>query len=237
MKTKILAMAGLMAIVPFVSCDNNLVAYEQNDLKIFVEKGDNWMHDFPLFWGIEIKNSPQIAIWVEDLEGNYLSTIYVTRKIATQSWTASGGNRRKEALPAWSYSRGVQYDDGLYLPTKNEPLTDGVSGATPKGSFDVKLRPMGEHKRFIIKVELNHSTDWNESYPENAKEGTSGYSGGEEGSGQPAVVYSVEIDLNSPEKTYVALLIGHSSPDGTDGNIYPDTSSLTSALSIVKGIM
>lgn len=77
-------------------CNRDLVEYDSNDLKISIEKGEEWLHNFPLFLGINIKNPPQIAIWTEDMEGNYLSTVYVTHKIATQSWQASGGNRRKE---------------------------------------------------------------------------------------------------------------------------------------------
>ena len=61
-----------------------------------------------LFLGINKKNPPQIAIWTEDMKGHYLSTVYVTHKIATQSWQFSGGNRRKEALPHWCYQRGVE---------------------------------------------------------------------------------------------------------------------------------
>ena len=75
-------------------CNRDLVEYDSNDLKISIEKGEEWLHNFPLFLGINIKNPPQIAIWTEDMEGNYLSTVYVTHKIATQSWQASGGNRR-----------------------------------------------------------------------------------------------------------------------------------------------
>ena len=67
-------------------CNRDLVEYDSNDLKISIEKGEEWLHNFPLFLGINIKNPPQIAIWTEDMEGNYLSTVYVTHKIATQSW-------------------------------------------------------------------------------------------------------------------------------------------------------
>lgn len=191
-----------------------------------VKKGDEWLHNFPMFLGIERKNPPQIAIWVEDLAGNYITSIYVSHKIATESWQSNDGNRRKEALPVWCYARGIQYSDGLYLPTEDEPLVDGISGATPQDNFDVKMRPVGNLKQFVVKVELNHSTDWNDNYPKNAKES----------SGQPAVVYATEIDLNSNQKQYTATLIGHSSPDGSNGGIYPDTSSLTSALKIAKEI-
>lgn len=232
-----MTMIGVLLIALFNGgCKKELVEYNSNDLKICVEKGEEWLHDFPLFLGINKKNPPQIAIWTEDLEGHYLSTIYVTHKIATQSWQASGGNRRKEALPHWCHQRGIAYEDGLYLPTKKSPLTDGITGATPRGSFDVRLAPAGRLRKFIVKVEINHSTDFNDAFPESAKEGDSNYSGGKKGSGQPAVVYAAEVDLTSGEKKFVAELIGHSSADGSSGDITADTSSLTTALHIVKSI-
>nr|WP_129735455.1 hypothetical protein [Parabacteroides goldsteinii] len=234
-KTTILAGLGTV-LLTCCSCNNDLVEYENNDLKITVEKGDSWLHDFPLFLGISKKNPPQIAIWLEDTKGNYLSTVYVTHKIATQTWLASGKNRRKEALPHWCYSRGVEYEDGLYLPTKKSPFTDGLTGATPHSGFDVKVHPGNELKQFRVKIEINHSTDFNDNYPKSAKEGDSNYSGGKEGSGQPAVIYAIDIDLASGRKEYTAELIGHSSADGSDGAIYPDTSSLTTALQIIKQI-
>jgi hypothetical protein len=233
MKVINLAIAGIAALGALTSCNEELEIYKQGDVKILVTKGDEWLHNFPVFLGINKKNPPQIAIWVEDLAGNYITSIYVSRKIATASWQSNGGNRRKEALPVWCYVRGVRYPDGLYLPTEDEPLADGISGATPHGNFDVKIRPVGDLKQFVVKIELNHSADWNDNYPGNAKEGDADYSGG---SGQPAVVYAAEIDLNSSRKQYTATITGHSSPDGSNGDIYSDTSSLTSALNIVKEI-
>lgn len=225
-----------LSLLSFSSCQQELIEYSQGDIKVCVEQGSEWLHDFPLFLGIKKKNPPQIAVWLEDTQGNYLSTLYVTHKIATQSWQASGGNRRKEALPHWCYSRGVKYTDDLYLPTKNQPLVDGISGATPQGSFDVKLRTKDMLKQFVVKVEINHSTDFNEYYPKSAQEGEQNYSGGKEGSGQPAVIYAALVDLTSGKKSFEATLVGHSSPDGTSGAIYEDVSELTTALHIVKQI-
>lgn len=236
MKTKILVIAGITVMGLLAACNKDLITYEQGDIKISVEKGDAWLHDFPLFLGIELKNPPQMAIWIEDMAGNYMASIYVTHRIATESWRSNNGNRRKESLPVWCFSRGVKYSDGLYLPTKKEPLTDGISGATPHGSFDVKMRPVGDLRQFVVKIELNHSTDWNDNYPKNATEGDTNYSGGKGGSGQPAIVYSATIDLDSAQKQYTAEIRGHSSPDGSGGEIYTDMSSLTSAMNIVKEI-
>lgn len=236
MKAKKLTVAGVIAIVMLTSCSKDLVTYEQGEIKVYVKEGSEYTHDFELFWGITKPSKPQMAIWVEDLLGNYISTIYVTHTIATQSWTAAGGDRRKSALPVWCHSRGIQYSDGLYLPTKDQPVTDGISGATPKGSYDVKIRPFEDLKQFVVKIEVNHSTDWNDSYPKNAKEEDANYSGGKGGSGQPALVYAAEVDLESGQTLFNATLLGHSSPDGSDGKIYPDTSTLSSALNIIKEI-
>lgn len=239
MKTsKVFTLLGLGAATAgaLTSCNNELLEYQHGDIQVVVEKGDAWLHDFPLFLGIEKKNPPQIAMWIEDMSGKYISTIYVTHKIATESWQANKGNRRKEALPAWCYARGVVYPDGLYVPTKDEPVTDAVTGATPQGSFDIKMTPVGSLSQFVVKVEVNHSTDWNDNYPKNAQEGDSNYSGGKEGSGQPAVVYAATVDLASGVKQYKASLIGHSSPNGSNGAVDADTSSLTTATHIVKEI-
>lgn len=234
MKAKLFAVIGIAAAGILNSCNKDLITYKQDDLKITIREGKHWLHDFPLFAGIKQKNAPQIAIWVEDMNSKYITTIYVSYKIATESWI--GNKRHKEALPVWCHARGILYPDGLYLPTKENPLTDGISGATPRGSFDLKIHPVGNLSEFVVKIELNHSTDWNDYYPKNAEESDPGYSGGKEGSGQPAVIYAANIDLNSGKKQFTAILIGHSSPDGTNGDICPDTSSLTSALEIVKEI-
>lgn len=55
-----------MALLACCSCNNDLVEYKSNDLKITLQKGESWLHDFPLFLGISRKNPPQIAIWLED---------------------------------------------------------------------------------------------------------------------------------------------------------------------------
>ncbi|NDV66182.1 hypothetical protein D0T60_13160 [Bacteroides sp. 224] len=215
---------------------NQALEFGSGNIKVSVEQGSEWLHDFPLFWFIKKKNAPQIAMWIEDLDGNFLSTIYVSEKLAKQSWTAAGGNRRKESLPCWSYAQGKQYADGLYLPTKDEPLPDAVTGATPKGSFTTNIQMDEDIKLFVIKCEFNHSVDFNKFYPKDAKEGDSNYSGGKMGSGQPAIVYQVMVDLNNKQREFKGELIGHSSPDGSDGKVYSDTSQLTTALDIIKGI-
>lgn len=222
-----------MACLGFTSCGQNELNFEKGDLKITVETGENWLHDFPLFMGIKVKNPPQFAIWLTDLDSNYVGTVFCTHKIAREGWVMNKGNRRREALPFWSHSRGVKEADGLYLPTKENPLADAVTGATPKDDYVIRLRPeLGDH--FLIWAEFNHSTDFNATWPKNAAEGTPAYSGGKEGSGQPALVYRAEINLDSPADEWTFQLVGHSSPDGSDGKLYEDLEGVDSALKMVK---
>lgn len=216
------------------SCEKEDLSFESRDIEIEIAPGDHWLHDFPLLLGLTKKNPPQFAIWLEDTSGNYISTVFVTYKIATEGWINNNGNRRKEALPYWCHQRGVVYEDGLLLPTKKHPLTDGITGATPKADKTIKITPENLKKPFVIKAEFNHSVDFNSYYPKNAKKGAANYSGGTEGSGQPAVIYSATI---YPETTHAVLqLIGHSSPDGSTGDIYTDMQTLTTAKTIVKSI-
>lgn len=226
-------MLGIMIF--FVSCKNEEpLTYSKGDVKISVEAGENWIHKFPMFLGIELDNPPQFAIWLENINGQYLSTIYVTEKIATQGWVSSGGNRRKEALPHWCHQRGVIYEDGLYLPTKKQPITDAQTGATPKSDKEIKILLSDFTIPVVIKAEFNHSTDFNDFFPKTAKEGDWNYSGGEMGSGQPAAIYA---DTIYPFQYQTELkLIGRSSSDGTNGQIYTDLEKLTSAKSIVKSV-
>lgn len=217
------------------SCGKENLDFQKGDLCISVKTGENWLHDFPLLMGIKIKNAPQFAIWITDLDSNYIGTIYCTHKIAREGWRANKGNRRKEALPFWVHSRGVKEADGLYLPTKKHPLTDAVTGATPKDDYTLRLTP-ATPSRFLLFAEFNHSTDFNDAYPKHAVEGAPTYSGGEEGSGQPALVYCAEIDLTADREEWTLQLIGHASPDGTDGKLYTDMQGITTASSIVQQI-
>lgn len=224
----------LTSIVGFSSCKEEELAFTEGDVKIEIQTGEHWLHDFPLFLGISKKNPPQFAVWIEDTSGNYISTVFATYKIATEGWQSNNGNRRKEALPYWCYQRGVVYEDGLMLPTKAHPLTDGITGATPKKNNTLLLKPTNFTEPIVIKAEFNHSIDFNDSFPKNALEGDLNYSGGNMGSGQPAIIYAGT--LNPGAKELELQIIGYSSPDGSTGNIYTDMDKLSTAKTIVGKI-
>jgi len=84
----------------------------------------------------------------------------------------------------------------------------------------LQLRLKSFNEPVVIKAEFNHSIDFNEFFPEDAKVGDANYSGGDMGSGQPAIVYAGTI---YPETKDMELqIIGHISPDGSNGNINTD---------------
>jgi hypothetical protein len=179
-----------------------------------------------------VDNPPQFAVWIEDDTGDYIQTVFVTRKTATEGWIFNKGNRHIEAVPRWMHQRNILDSDGYLLPSKKEPLIDGVSGATPKKEIEILFSPDPALTRFRIVLEINHSTDFNTAWPESAAEGSAGWSGGSEGSGQPSLVYSELIDLSGPGP-WLLLLDGHGSPDGSDGEINTDVTGMTTALSIL----
>ncbi|MGB4033130.1 MAG: hypothetical protein GX467_02300 [Rikenellaceae bacterium] len=91
--TRLIMLAFLFCMT---SCQKEELHFKEGDMEITVNPGEQWLHDFPLFLGFKQKNTPQFAIWIEDISGNYLATIFVTRKIATEGWIFNKGNRRKE---------------------------------------------------------------------------------------------------------------------------------------------
>lgn len=227
---------GVVSAVGGWSCSSAPVQHGAGEMAVVIEPGENWLHDFKLPLGLQRKNAPQLAVWLTDTTGRYLKTLYVTQKTASQGWLFSGGSRRPEALPRWSHTRGVRYEDGLYLPTRRKPLSDAVTGATPRGTFRVRFSAEELPTVYMVWVEVNHSTDFNDAYPREAEPDAPGWSGGRMGSGQPAVVYAAKIDSREKSLPAEAELVGHSAPDGADGSLCRDVSELTSALKIVRNI-
>jgi hypothetical protein len=193
---------------------------EKGDLQIRVSTGAAWLHRYSLLQ----KNPPQIALWAETTAGTFAGTLFASRKAATGTWLFSGGNPRKEALPVWSSRKASE-------------KPDGITGASPARDFELALTPRAEMPRaFVLFAEVNHSTDFNDAYPKKAKPGEADYSGGEGGSGQPSLVYRCDVNLDAAVVCYEFTLVGHGSPDGSDGRIDADLSGVTDALDIVRRI-
>ncbi len=213
-------------------------------VEISVVPGSHYLHDFPLFLGISLHNPPQMVLWAETLDGQFIDTLMVSKKIGEMKWIkgskdpiGDGQIRRLEALPVWEWKRGVLASDGLPLPTEDSPIPDDISHATPKSDFSIKTDVAKSNNEAYLYFEVNHSTDFNIKYPADALKESENYNGGLMGSGQPALVYKAYVNFSTPElssKTFE--LIGHSSPSGTDGSIYTDMQGIDSALEIIDSI-
>ena len=182
------------------------------EITVSVGAGQHWKQ----------KSEPQFAVWLEDADGNYIKTIYVTGKASKKRWVFSPKEGRPESLPVWynackqEGAAATSADDGQQL--------DAVTSATPKGGviFSTEI----EDKSYIIKAEFNTSFDYNDFY---TKKSTGV-------NGQPSVVYSAEIPEGfSKDSGEIKLeFSGCGSIDGSDGGLHTDDSNLTTAKSIVK---
>lgn len=212
---------------------------------IQVTAGEHFTHKLRVMPLIRVSNAPQMAAWCETTDGEFLTTLFVTDRIATQSWRGAPADpaptesiRRPESLPVWSHRRGEIYADGLPVPTRENPMPDAVTTATPKADFRMAtLLPRG-YETLVVYFEVNHSADFNDSFTAEADEREANYSGGEWGSGQPALVYRTEVHIpDIRDGQPVALeLVGHSSPDGSTGAIAGDLETITTATEIVDSV-
>jgi hypothetical protein len=142
--------------------------------------------------------------------------------------------RRPAALPYWGHKRGVQAEDGLYMPSQAQPMEDAITGATPKTNFTLKTQtPKADARRFNVLFEINQSWDWNHYWHNNKFPDDEEY----KTSAQPALVYKATIDLDSGNEIFEMKAIGHSHWSGATGELFTDTSTLTTALEIAKSIV
>ncbi len=187
-------------------------------------------------------NHPTFAVWLENNDGYFLRTLFVTRSFGTGTFRygdAAGGEwksgqiRRPAALPYWEHKAGAAQGKIIYLPDAEHPVPDALTGATPKGSFILKTRGDKENPaRVRLLLEINQTWDWNAYWTNDKFPGDREYMT----SCQPALVYAAEIDLTKEGAVYDLLPVGRSSHSGADGNLYQDLETLTTALEIAGKI-
>jgi hypothetical protein len=214
----LLLLASLTPL--FASGENEIVQTESGEgrlLRVNIEEGESFRHRMKIAPLIHIKNSPQMALWCETEEGEFLSTLFVTERAANSSWRKAPGDpsekgaiARPSALPVWfhasSYTAAkepltVQSASDEQAPgggdTGGRENADAVSSATPKKNFTIlcSLPSTVETKNHSLQLyfEVNNSTDFNDYYRKDAEKGSPAYSGGPWGSGQPSLIYRAEI--------------------------------------------
>ena len=189
-------------------------------------------------------NHPSFAIWIEDLDSNYIETLYVTKYFATGifghgeteqgKWKNEPGEvRRPAALPYWSHKRNIKASDGLYAPSPGTAVPDALTGATPKGNFKLMTgSKISGDKKFRVLFEVNQPWDSNDFWTNNKFPGDFNY----ETSLQPALVYETIVSPEISKTEYVFKPIGHSHPSGATGELFTDLSTLSTSLEIFSKV-
>ncbi len=186
-------------------------------IRAAVTSGSEWKGKF----------APQLALWIQDSEGDFFQTIFVTKKASQKKFVFAPKDGRPESLPVWYHSGGnfsaPQFEDGI----------DAVTSATPKGGFEVvqEMR-LEQGKKYFIFAEVNKSFDYNEFYPKKAEKNSAEYSGV---NGQPSAVYCAEIGLENSEVEME--LAGTGAVDGKSGSIENKAETLTTAKNLVEKIL
>lgn len=233
----------LIASILLISCQQKKIAEAPLNI-IQTNKGEKGIPVEIKFLSGRYHNHPTFSFWVEDLEGNYIETLYVTQYLAKGfyghgslgegKWDSKPGPaKRPSTLPYWLHRWSNNPDKKSTLPSPENPVPDAITGATPPGDFVLETvidKPVAE--KFRVMMEINQPWDWNEFWNNSLHPGDFDYAV----SCQPALVYSVEIDRNQPGKDFYLNPIGHSHYSGVDGELYTDISTLTTAKEIVNKV-
>ena len=191
------------------------------DLSIGINPGQEYTHT-KWFVVIPMNLTPQMAFWVEDSRGRFVSSLFITEKAAEGSWKGGGDVTRPEALPVYFH----RYESAKSIDT--------LSGATPKQkdaksrewSRTLHIKP-GEYR---LMGEVNSSFDYNAAFQK--QEGNV--------NGQPSLIYAAEFKVAPSGSAWPTSLtlqpIGHGDPQGKNGNIVYTTEGLTTALELVDKV-
>jgi hypothetical protein len=153
---------------------------------------------------------PQVAVWVEDADGSYLGTVYVTGKIVKGSWMAAPAAGRPEALPVWSHLRQGDLDSVSAATSAGETRRDSdLASRLPPGDY-------------VVKLETNRSYDYNATYTKD----NAGVCG------QPSIVYRAPITVGKGPARAGFAPLGTGSLDGSDGDIHAGLSGIDTALEL-----
>ena len=186
---------------------------------------------------------PLMAIWLEDVDSNYIQTLFVAKSVAEgvfkygrqekNRWVEAP-KRAPQTLPYWAHKRGVKASDGLFMPEPGNEVPDAYSGPTPVTGFILNSKAdTALPVTFRVMLEINQNWDWNEYWTNNKYPDDEFY----KMSCQPALVYEALVDGRSASASYKMKVIGHSHYSGRTGELFRDLSTITTALNIADSII
>jgi len=240
---KIINLSIVIVLVLFFSCKTNQKQVEVLNYKDSINVLSNLNDEeikITMYKGVSF-NYPSFVVWQEDLDGNYIRTIFITQSYAkgifshemvgdTMWLNNSGPSFQPAALPYWTFKKG-KIDNLTYVPTSEHPYVDGFSGETPKSDFRFSTVVKNDNDKYRILVEVNQTWDWNKYWTNNKYPDNNAY----KHSAQPSVIYSVTV--NKDDEVFYLNPIGHGDPKGESGKLYTDLSTLTTAKEIFKQIV
>lgn len=174
-----------------------------------------WFLIFPF------KKGAQAAAWVEDADGNFLGTIFVTEKTGSGKWVSAPDSGRPESLPVWSFA------------SASSAGADAVTAATSSVMEKKTIPPLFPEKKetYTVYLEVNQSYDWNSVWAKKLPK-ESRFSNGV--NGQPSLVYAASFNTPEGEGRYTLYPAGTGHPLGKDGNIRNDFEGIDSAFFIIE---
>ena len=190
-------------------------------------------------------NHPSFVFWIEDIEGNYIQTLFITAYVGSGTFRyADAGNFkwkneqgesiRPSSLPYWSHKRNIISRDSIYVPVPENKVPDAYSGATPNGDFRKSIKlPTVLPEKFRVLFEINQTWDWNEHWTNDKYPDDEDYMS----SCQPSLIYGVVVNKNDLSGMYHLNPLGHGHYSGDNGILYTDISTLTTAMHIVEDIV
>ena len=164
--------------------------------------------------------APQLAVWLENPETGEVRTLWVSHRTAKADWV--GKIECLSCLPLWTNRYKQKYRTAA-PPTREAPLAEGLSGATPKEKLVIRENIPAENT-WVFYVEMNVSGDYNRFFPANNEWGVPD----QEGNGQPSLIYKGMIN---PVK--LPILIGYTMKNG---EINYDLSPITTARKVIESI-
>ena len=201
-------------IALFSFCAAMAASLFARDVTISVGAGDGWKSG----------KEPQFAVWLEDEQGRYIRTLYVTQKASGISWIFAPKEGRPESLPVWYHaSKHDAKKSAAQNSSPDKKEIDAVTSATPKGGLVINQKI--DDASCVIKVEVNASFDYNSTWTKK----NSGVNG------QPSLVYQAILPAGQKEEVALELL-GSGSIDGSDGSVYKNVGGIDSAKTIVKAV-
>ncbi len=249
MKTiKILSISIITLLTPYILLALNIMqnknTTQQNSEQVMLNQNGSGMLFNIGFLPGKAHNHPTIAVWIENIDGSFIQPLFITKAAATgifqygqvdtMIWKHETGEAKRPAAIPYFFYRFNTIADNKALPSKNNPIPDAFSSATPKAAFTVNVRANNQlPQQFKIMVEINQTWDWNPFWNNTKFIDDIDY----KHSCQPALIYSVTVNQNELMDKYYLNPVGHSHYSGKDGKLYTDISTFTTALHIFDKII